>query len=204
MTIRRFHTYEEPIFKEPAMTVDDSVKQETILQIMQDLYDTHFQNPQKVGVGLAANQIGYPYRIFLAHISNEAAEKRGADSLPVSFWVNPTYEPIGNETNLAPEGCFSVPEKFGREVKRFNSAQIHAQKIEFTKDKNNRLTIVAIKNPESFKLAGFQARLFQHEIDHIDPERPKFYFEYMQGGINALEPIENYYTAMEDKKESNR
>lgn len=204
MTIKRFHTYEESIFKKPAMTIDDTVKQETILQIMQDLYDTHFQNPEKVGVGLAANQIGYPYRIFLAYISNEAAKKRGADPLPVSFWMNPTYESIGNETNFAPEGCFSVPEKFGREVKRFNAIQVRTQEIKFRIDEHDRLSLTDIENPKLFKLSGYQARLFQHEIDHIDPVRPKFYFEYMEGGIAALEPIENYYTAIEEKKEANK
>lgn len=200
MTIKTYCTYKDPIFNKPAKAVDDSViSNGLLLTIMQDLYDTHFQNPEKIGVGLAANQIGHPYRVFLANISEEAAKNRGAEPLDVSFWMNPTYKPIGSQTNLAPEGCFSVPGMFGREVKRFNTVKVDTQQIEFTKNKDNQLSISAI-HLVSLEFNDFQARLFQHEIDHIDPERPKFYFEYMEGGIGALEPIENYNAALKKER----
>lgn len=194
MTIKPYHSYNDPIFNNPVKPVDNRLSNKKLLEIVQDLYDTHFQNKENIGVGLAANQIGYSYSVFLSYVSEEVAKKRHCPQFPLSFWVNATYKSLNDETNLGPEGCYSVPKLFARYVKRFNSVKIDAEKIEFSKDDAGILSITG-STPKSFVLHGLHARLFQHEIDHLDLVRPRFYFEYVEGGIDALEPIENYYAS---------
>jgi len=94
------------------------------------------------GVGLAANQIGLNYRIFVA----EFAEK---------FYAifNPKIEKLGTEKEILEEGCLSVPGLYG-ETPRAKEITLIYQNIEGK--------ILKIK------ARGFLARIFQHEIDHLD------------------------------------
>ncbi len=190
MSIKPYCYYNDAIFNKPAMPIDATVSDEKLLSIMQDLYDTHFQSPDKVGVGLAANQIGYRYCVFMTYISEEIAQAKNIEPRPVEFWMNARYQALGDETCLGQEGCYSVPAVFGRYVKRFCAVTVNAEKLEFELSPEKQLSITA-KKPALLKLTDLHARIFQHEIDHLDPVRPRFYFEYVEGGIEALEPIEN-------------
>ena len=98
------------------------------------------------GVGLAANQVDLPLRLFVANPEGERGE--GEELI----LLNPELQrPKGSET--AEEGCLSAPEVFGQ-VKRPKSVRLSAydlkgELIERTVD-------------------GFLARVLQHENDHID------------------------------------
>ena len=98
------------------------------------------------GVGLAANQVDLPIRMFVIN----PAGKQGEGEEHVL--INPEIQlPKGNET--AEEGCLSLPGVFGQ-VKRPKSIRFSAFDIS--------------GNSIEWQPEGFLARLLQHENDHLD------------------------------------
>ena len=99
------------------------------------------------GVGLAANQIGILKKIVTIHIQDEKQEMEKTYSL-----FNPIIKSYSKETVVMEEGCLSLPKQFA-EVERPVSI-----KIEYT-DEDNK----TVKE----KKEGYEARILQHEIDHL-------------------------------------
>lgn len=98
------------------------------------------------GVGLAANQVDLPIRMFVA---NPAGEKGEGEEFVI---INPEIQmPKGSES--AQEGCLSLPGLTG-DVIRPKSVKISAYDIK--------------GNPFETQLEGFLARVFLHEFDHLD------------------------------------
>ena len=94
------------------------------------------------GVGLAANQIGRLKRIFVAaHEDEEYAI------------VNPVIEERSETTEKDIEGCLSIPET-RVEVERATAVTVSGQ------DSSGE--------PVRVEAEGLLARIFQHEIDHLD------------------------------------
>lgn len=98
------------------------------------------------GIGLAANQIGLPWRVFVAEIQGEEGPKFYA-------LFNPKLEKMGREKEGAEEGCLSVPLTYG-DVPRAVKLILLGQ------DKNGKNVKI--------KAWGLLARVFQHEVDHLD------------------------------------
>ena len=95
------------------------------------------------GVGLAAPQIDLNIRVFVADDGESGFEA----------YVNPVWEPVGNETNVDTEGCLSVPGYVGL-VERYTTVRIKYQDVRGTKKQ---------------KVAtGLLARCLQHETDHLN------------------------------------
>lgn len=106
------------------------------------------------GVGLAANQVDLPLRIFVAN----PAGKRGEGEELVC--INPELNfPKGSQSDR--EGCLSLPGLYG-DVKRPEQIQLSAYDL--------------VGNPIERKLDGFLARIIQHERDHLDGV---FFFDRM-------------------------
>lgn len=100
------------------------------------------------GVGLAANQAGLDFSMFVAEVPDE---KTGGRKFYAIF--NPILEKNGKETNFIEEGCLSVRGKYG-EVERSKRVTLTGQ------DKNGRQIKI--------KAWGLLARVFQHEVDHLN------------------------------------
>jgi len=99
------------------------------------------------GVGLAAPQVGVNYRLM---VYNEAGERgKGAEVV----MVNPKIVKFSKEKDMFEEGCLSFPAIYA-DVERPTAVTIEAQNV----------------NGKKFKMTldGFQARVFQHEYDHLD------------------------------------
>jgi peptide deformylase len=94
------------------------------------------------GVGLAANQIGRLKRIFVAVHEDEQYAI-----------VNPEIEVRSETTEKDIEGCLSIPET-RVEVERPTSVTVSGQ------DPSGE--------PVRVEAEGLLARIFQHEIDHLD------------------------------------
>ena len=99
------------------------------------------------GIGLSANQIGLDFNLFVAEIP----DPQGGTKFYAVF--NPKIEKMSDELASAEEGCLSVPGKWG-EVPR--AARITVSGF----DKNGK--------PAKIKAWGLLARVFQHEIDHLN------------------------------------
>lgn len=97
---------------------------------------------QSNGIGLAANQVGVPYRIFAM---------RGS---PQHFvCINPKIVMPGKETVVLEEGCLTYP---GLLVKIKRPQHI---RVRFNTPNGDVLTK---------QFTGLTARIFQHELDHLD------------------------------------
>lgn len=95
------------------------------------------------GVGLAAPQIDLNIRVFVADDGESGFEA----------YVNPVWEPVGNETNVDTEGCLSVPGYVGL-VERYTTVRIKYQDV---------------RGKKKQKVAtGLLARCIQHETDHLN------------------------------------
>ncbi len=102
------------------------------------------------GIGLSANQIGYKFRVFVAQLSNN--EGRGYKGKFYAVF-NPEIIKESKKTEMDIEGCLSVPRSYGT-VPRSTSITITGY------DKNQRRIKIKAK--------GLLARIFQHEIDHLN------------------------------------
>jgi peptide deformylase len=94
------------------------------------------------GVGLAANQIGRLKRIFVAAYDEEEY-----------VIVNPVIETQSETTEKDIEGCLSIPET-RVEVERPTAVTVSGQDLSGA--------------PMRIEVQGILARIFQHEIDHLD------------------------------------
>lgn len=94
------------------------------------------------GVGLSANQIGLNVSLFVAQVENK-------------FYAifNPKVVKRADGEMEAEEGCLSVPEKYGM-VPRAEKIWLEGQSPDGKKIK--------------IKAWGFLARVFQHEVDHLN------------------------------------
>jgi len=99
------------------------------------------------GIGLAANQVGLPYRMFVAEIPDE----QGRTKFYALF--NPKLEKVSEKKRLLEEGCLSVPGVFGA-VERAERVTLSA------KDISGR--------PVKIRAWGLLAHVFQHELDHLE------------------------------------
>lgn len=129
-----------------------------IFDIIQNMRDTMIE---KGGVGIAAPQIGYNYRIIL--FGFEHSERyQNEKPVPLTILINPTYEALSDEMVDGWEGCLSVPELRGL-VPRY-------RKIKYSgfDPKGNLISRTA---------ENFHARVVQHEYDHLEgilfPQRIK-------------------------------
>lgn len=107
------------------------------------------------GAGLAAPQIGVPLRIVIFGSDEDAANPRYPDQpqVPRTVLVNPELEPLSEELEEGWEGCLSVPGLRGV-VPRY-------ARLRYTGfDPDGR--------PIDRSVAGFHARVVQHECDHLD------------------------------------
>lgn len=109
------------------------------------------------GIGLAANQVGLPWRLFICDVP--AGDGRSVDDEPPTaspgpvVFVNPEVsEPAGPVEPFA-EGCLSLPEITG-DVRRPDEILVKAL------DRDGQ--------PFTLRAAGLYGRCIQHEFDHIE------------------------------------
>ena len=110
------------------------------------------------GVGLAAPQINISQQLAVieyAEGEDEEEENEDAPPIPKKLYViiNPEIIKASEEKVMGIEGCLSIPGLHG-EVERHEAIQIKAL---------NRHG-----SPVKLKVDGWMARIFQHEIDHLN------------------------------------
>jgi peptide deformylase len=124
------------------------------------------------GAGLAANQMGIDLNIFVAEVrKTELFPNR--DESPLFVMVNARIVDRSSEVLNDFEGCFSVPGYVG-EVPRHERISLTYQDLE------------GGQHNEEF--AGYIARVFQHEIDHLNGI---IYLDRMPS-LTSLATRENY------------
>lgn len=99
------------------------------------------------GVGLSANQIGLTHRVFVAQVP----DANGRSKFYAVF--NPTLTKLSEEKEVLEEGCLSIPKTWGL-VER------HCRLTLMGQDPNGK--------PLKIRAWGLLARVFQHEVDHLN------------------------------------
>ena len=96
------------------------------------------------GLGISANQIGHNYRVFAM---------RGETQKDSIVCFNPEIKDFSPEMNTMEEGCLSLPDVFAKVVRPAHVAISYL-------DKDGK--------EEGQLASGMTARVFQHELDHLD------------------------------------
>jgi peptide deformylase len=97
-----------------------------------------------LGVGLAATQVGIVERVLVYRVESDS---------PIVALINPDIVWRGNELETAQEGCLSIP-------------GVHVDV-----ERNLHLRVTAVDetgSPLEVEASGLEARVLQHEIDHLD------------------------------------
>lgn len=110
-----------------------------VQDLVRDMIDSL---PRPGGAGLSANQVGVMKRVFIYDDEDE-----------IKACINPRIISASEEMEEAVEGCLSVP-GIGVPVNRHLAIE-----LEYTDLNGETLRL---------KVEGWLARVFQHEIDHLD------------------------------------
>jgi peptide deformylase len=145
MALRKIVTVPDEVLRRKAHKVTTFDK--TLHALIDDMIDTMRDAP---GVGLAAPQIGVLARVIVIEFGDEEDE-----DVPRKLYavINPEIIRMSSEKVMGVEGCLSVPGLVG-DVERSTSIVVRGQ---------NRHG-----QPLKLKLNGWVARIFQHEIDHLE------------------------------------
>jgi peptide deformylase len=96
------------------------------------------------GIGLAATQVGIVESVLVYRVERDS---------PIVAVINPEIQWRGGETEIAEEGCLSLP-------------GIH---VDVERDIHVRVAAVdETGSPYTIEASGLEARVLQHEIDHLD------------------------------------
>lgn len=137
MTIQPVRLFGDPILRSRADEVTAFGPE--LAQLVTDLTETMHDDG---GVGMAAPQIGVGLRVFVYDTGDAAGHV-----------VNPVVEPIGDEEQVGPEGCLSIP-GVRHDVAR--ALRVRVSGVDVT------------GAPVAFEATELLSRCAQHETDHLD------------------------------------
>ena len=145
MALREIVTIPDPVLRKKARKVTEFGPELQVL--IDDMVETMRNAP---GVGLAAPQVASPLRVIVIEFGDEENEE-----IPPKLFtlVNPEIVRVSEELVVGTEGCLSIPGFIG-DVERLDQITVKGQ---------NRLG-----KPMRVKASGWLARIFQHEIDHLN------------------------------------
>lgn len=146
MPLRPIVRLGDPVLREPAAPVDPAeIASADFQRLVDDLFETM---REAGGVGLAAPQVGVGRQLFVYGVEGD---DRG--SVPPRVVVNPLLTPEAGEPIHDWEGCLSIPGLRGL-VPRHPAVRVQGL------DRHGR--------PLDYVAAGFEARIVQHEHDHLN------------------------------------
>ncbi|MGQ0607936.1 MAG: peptide deformylase [Chloroflexota bacterium] len=138
MAVLKVRKYGDPVLRRRAAPVGAMTPE--IRRTVEDMIDTMYD---EVGIGLAAPQVGISLRLMVVG-HEKSGEARAI--------VNPVIAEQGGEVT-AEEGCLSLPGIFAP-VTRAEWVRLEGQDLD--------------GESVSIKARGLTARVFQHEMDHLD------------------------------------
>ena len=145
MAMREIITLGHPTLRQKARKVTKFGPE--LQQLIDDMIETMRAAP---GVGLAAPQVNVLERIIVVELPADEEEDLPAE---LYAYVNPEIVKASRETEKGEEGCLSIPGYIG-EVER--SVELVIRGVD------------AYGRPQRIKAHDYLARVFQHEIDHLD------------------------------------
>jgi peptide deformylase len=151
VTVRQVVAIGDPVLRERARELDpEEIASPEIQKLIDDLIETKRATH---GAGIAANQVGEPLRVAIVEVEEGNPRYPYKPPVPLTVLINPTIEPLGDETIEINEGCLSVPDLRGS-LERHLAIRVRyldRQRVEHEDVKR-----------------GLTAGTFQHEVDHLD------------------------------------
>lgn len=151
MAVREIITPQNPVLRKKARKVTkfDDPKLQTLID---DMVTTLIEAP---GVGLAAPQVAANQRVIVVRLPDDeqAKQEYGEEAGVLHIVVNPEIIRASREMVDGVEACLSIPGYFGS-VERHVAVTVRGQ------DREGK--------PVRIKAQNWLARVFQHEIDHLD------------------------------------
>ncbi len=151
MTLLEIREIGDPVLRERSREVSSS---ELASAETQRLIDDMIETMRVAGgAGLAANQIGETVRIAVAEVSGQNPRYPYKPELPLTVFVNPVIEPLGELSGVINEGCLSLPDLRADVPRRLEIRMTYLDRhgVEHVEEKR-----------------GLTAGTFQHEVDHLD------------------------------------
>lgn len=145
----------EPVLRQRTAPYEGQLSRRTLTKLIETMRTTMLEAP---GVGLAGPQIGLGMAIAVLedHVrEGDEDDPREIGELPFHVIINPSYEPVGDQTRSFYEGCLSFA---GYQAVRRRWLDIIAR---WQDEDGNR---------HEERLHGWPARIFQHETDHLSGE----------------------------------
>lgn len=147
---------------EPVSAVDAK-----LAAVVKDMLTTLANTTDPKGVGLAAPQVDKKWRLFVTQFdASELALTNWSDTKarsPQQQFINPIITKHSSDQELGPnedefllEGCLSIPKIYGP-VPRWRWIE-----VEYSVITDGKLQL------QQLRLEQFPARVFQHELDHLD------------------------------------
>ena len=148
MAIREIVTLPDPVLRKKTRKISDFGPELQIL--VDDMVETMRQAP---GVGLAAPQVGIPLQLIVVEYGEQDEDQEIEAPRKLYTIVNPEIIRVSDEQEVGTEGCLSIPGFVG-DVERPLAITL--------KGVNRR------GKPVRIKADGWLARIFQHEVDHLN------------------------------------
>jgi peptide deformylase len=151
MTVLPILQVGDPRLREPAREVTaEELRTPGFQRFLDDMVETMRAAD---GAGLAAPQVGDGRRVFVVEVRPGNPRYPYKPPMPLTILVNPTVEPVGDETFEVVEGGLSVPDLRGA-LERFVTVRVRYL------DRDGE--------PHEELRRGVSAGTFQHELDHLD------------------------------------
>lgn len=150
MPLRTIIQPDNPVLRKKAIRVHSYDKK--FQTLVDDMIETLMAAP---GVGLAAPQVAVSQRLIIVQLPNDEDAKAefGDEAGKLYVVANPEIIKASKAMLEGVEGCLSIPGYVG------------------LVDRHEKITITGFDRhgqPLRIKAEGWQARVFQHEIDHLD------------------------------------
>ena len=145
----------EPVLRQRTAPYEGQLSRRTLTKLIETMRTTMLEAP---GVGLAGPQIGLGMAIAVLedHVrEGDEDDPREIGELPFHVIINPSYEPVGDQTRSFYEGCLSFA---GYQAVRRRWLDIIAR---WQDEDGNR---------HEERLHGWPSLIFQHETDHLSGE----------------------------------
>ncbi len=147
----RIRLYPDPILRQKAQPIDLSPGIAAIANRMLELMR------EANGIGLAAPQVGLPWRLFVIDIPEGEDRDPGASPPTATqgpiVYINPELSEPARTVEIHEEGCLSLPDIHGDVIRpseiTVTATDLHGKRF-------------------SHRATGLFARCVQHEFDHID------------------------------------
>ena len=148
MSILKIARLGHPVLYKKAEQVND-INDPKIKKLIYDMSETMIDAK---GIGLAAPQVYVSKQIIIFRALEDDSEKIEDNELLITALINPKITKVSDQKENDWEGCLSIPGMLGL-VKRYNEIIYEGY------DMNGNI----IKQ----KATGLQARVIQHEMDHL-------------------------------------